>query len=155
MTDRALSPSSFRARLRGGRPAWSERAGNESGAAILEFAFVVVIFVFFLYALIAFGVILAQKQAVTNAAADGARAAVGSPMPAAAAQARVEEALGAPNGRYVPNYDLAPCAGAPTRMCITVQITWDYKNHPLVPPAPGLGLVTPDTFGAKAVVQYS
>ena len=147
MTDRAVSPPLFRARLR--------RRGDESGAAILEFAFVVVIFVFFLYGLIAFGVILAQKQAITNAAADGARAAVGSATPTAAAQARVEEALGAPDGRYDPHYDVAPCDGAPTQMCITVEITWDYENHPLVPPAPGLGLVTPDTFGAKAVVQYS
>jgi Flp pilus assembly protein TadG len=132
------------------------RPAEESGAAILEFAFVVVIFVFFLYGLIAFGVILAQKQAITNAAADGARSAVGAIDDGAAqsaADARVVDALGAPDGRYSSTYSFSPCAG--THRCITVQITWDYENHPLVPPAPGLGVVTPDTFGAKAVVQYS
>jgi Flp pilus assembly protein TadG len=127
---------------------------DETGAAILEFSLVFMLFVFILYGLITFGVILAQKQAVTNAAADGARAAVGSSTPAATAQARVENALGAPNGRYIATYVPAPCTGG-TGQCITVKIDWQYKTHPLVPPAPGLGLVTPDTFGATAVVQIS
>ena len=148
MTERAVSPSSFRTRLRG---------SDESGAAILEFTFVVVIFVLFLYALIAYGVILAKKQEITSAASDGARAAVGAADPVAAATERVKRSLGDPIGsppNYVPSYSTGPCAGG-TANCITVTIDWDYKNHPLVPPAPGLGLVTPDTFGAKAVVQYS
>src|SRR5215210_5894201 len=57
VTDRAVSPPLLRARLRGG----------ESGAAILEFSLVVLLFVSFLYALVAFGVILAKKQEITNA----------------------------------------------------------------------------------------
>jgi Flp pilus assembly protein TadG len=112
------------------------------------------LFVFILYGLITFGVILAQKQAVTNAASDGARAGVGAASPAAAAQARVEKALGTPNGRYTETYTTATCSGG-SGTCLTVKITWDYKGHPLVPPAPGLGLVTPDSFGATAVVQVS
>ncbi len=128
--------------------------GDESGAAILEFSLVFILFVFILYGLITFGVILAQKQAITNAAADGARSAVGNATPAAAAQARVESALGAPNGRYIATYTSAPCVGG-TGTCMTVKIDWQYKTKPLVPPAPGLGLVTPDTFGATAVVQIS
>ncbi len=131
--------------------------GDETGAALLEFSLVFILFVFILYGLITFGVILAQKQAVTNAAADGARAAVGATSPAlaqTAAQTRVESALGAPNGRYIATYTPAACMGG-TGQCMTVKIDWQYKTHPLVPPAPGLGLVTPDTFGATAVVQYS
>ncbi len=123
---------------------------------LVEFALVFVIFIFLLYGLITFGVILAQKHAVTTAAADGARSAVGATTDPAAqslADARIVEALGAPNGRYSTAYSFDPCGG--THRCITVQITWDYKNHPLVPPAPALGLFTPDTFGAKAVVQYT
>jgi Flp pilus assembly protein TadG len=128
--------------------------GDETGAALLEFSLVFVLFVFILYGLITFGVILAQKQAVTNAAADGARAAVGSATPTAAAQARVQNALGAPAGRYTESYTTAACSGG-SGTCLTVKITWQYKTHPLVPPAPGLGLVTPNTFGATAVVQIS
>lgn len=128
--------------------------GDETGAALLEFSLVFALFVFILYGLITFGVILAQKQAVTNAAADGARAGIGATTPTAAAQARVESALGAPNGRYTGTYTTGACTGG-TGTCLTVKINWDYKNHPLVPKAPGLGLVTPDTFGATAVVQIS
>ena len=143
MTDRAVPPPLLRARRR-----------DESGAAILEFSLVVVLFVSFLYALIAFGVIMAKKQEITNAAADGARAAVGSTTPATAAQARVEQALGAPGSKYTATYIPGPCTGG-TGNCITVTIDWDYAGNPVVPNPPLFGKVTPDTLSAKAVVQYS
>ena len=111
------------------------------------------VFIFVLYGLITFGVILAQKQQITNAAADGARAAVGQADPVGAATARVEESLG-PQGSYTATYTTGACSGG-TGSCITVNIVYDYANHPIVPPAPGLGLVTPNTFTSKAVVQYA
>ena len=127
---------------------------DESGTALVEFALVVGVFVFVLYGLIAFGMILATKQQVTNAAAEGARAAVGQTTPAAAisaATARVV-AAGLPAGAYTPSYSTAACG---SNMCITVTITYDLAGHPVVPPAPGLGLVMPQTLTSKAVVQYS
>jgi Flp pilus assembly protein TadG len=132
---------------------------DESGAALLEFSLVFLLFALMLYGLIAFGMILATKQRITSAASGAARAAVGAASDGEAvsrATQRVEDALGAP-GSYTPNYATAPCNTAvPTGpRCITVTITWDYENHPIVPPAPGLGLVTPDEFGATAVVQFS
>jgi Flp pilus assembly protein TadG len=126
--------------------------GDETGAALLEFSLVFILFVFILYGLITFGVILAQKQLVTNTAADAARAAVGASDPVAAARTRIESALGAP-GSYT--HDVQPPYLCGTHTCIKVIITWDYKNHPVVPRAPGLGLVTPEKFGATAVVQIS
>ena len=117
-------------------------------------ALVFPVFIFVLYGLITFGVILAQKQQITNAAADGARAAVGQADPVGAATARVQQSLGLP-GKYTATYATAPCAAPATGSCITVDIVYDYANHPLVPPAPGLGLVTPNTFTSKAVVQYA
>ena len=156
MTDRAVPPPPVRARR--GRPAWANRAGNESGAAILEFSLVVILFVSFLYALVAFGVILAKKQEITNAAADGARAAVGSTTPVQTAKDRIHEALG-PEGRYTIGPDstgprVGPCVGG-SGNCITVTIDWDYAANPVVPNPPLFGKVTPDTLSAKAVVQYS
>ena len=47
------------------------RRGDESGAALVEFALVVGLFVFVLYGLVWFGMMLALKQGVTNAAAEG------------------------------------------------------------------------------------
>jgi Flp pilus assembly protein TadG len=144
------------------RPRRRLRRGDESGAALVEFALVVGLFMFVLYGLISFGMILAQKQRITNAAAEAARSAVGESSDANAitvATNRVTKLLGAPG-----SYKIGPDpAGKPTvtactppsvGSCITVTITYDYKNHPIVPPAPGLGLVTPNTFSSTAVVQY-
>ncbi len=138
------------------------RRGDESGAALVEFALVVGLFVFILYGLISFGMILAQKQKITNAAAEAARSAVGESSDLNAinvATARVTKLLGAP-GSYKIGPDPAgkptvtACTAPAVGSCITVTITYDYKNHPIVPPAPGLGLVTPNTFSSTAVVQY-
>jgi Flp pilus assembly protein TadG len=127
---------------------------DQSGVALVEFALVVGLFVFILYGLISFGMILATKQRVTNAAAEGARAAVGAADSAAAisaATARVTSS-GLPAGSYTANYTPAACG---SNQCITVTITYDLQNHPVVPPAPGLGLVTPNTISSTAVVQWS
>ncbi|MEA2716301.1 MAG: hypothetical protein QOI56_1489 [Actinomycetota bacterium] len=132
------------------------RRGDESGAALVEFALVVGIFMFVLYGLISFGMILAQKQRITNAAAEAARSAVGEANSGAAVTAatdRVTKLLGAP-GAYTVVYDGAYNCVSGQPNCIKVTITYDNKNHPLVPPAPGLGLFTPDTFTSSAVVQY-
>lgn len=137
---------------------------NQSGAALLEFSLVVLPFAMLLYGLIAFGMILATKQSVTNAASEAARSAVGaadSSTAVSTAQARILKILGTSNGRY----SVGPGAGAPSTgpcdaalplgaQCITVTITYDWAGHPVVPAAPGLGLVTPSSFHSTAVVQY-
>lgn len=112
---------------------------------------VVGLFAFFLYGLIAFGVVLATKQRVTSAAADGARAAVGSDN-IGAAQAKVlsqvQTKLGTTGYTITyPQYtDLAGCK-APAE-CIKVTITYALQ------PSPGLGLVVPPNTTAEAVVRY-
>ena len=130
------------------------RRRDQKGAALVEFSLVVGLFVFVLYGLIAFGMILATKQRVTNAAAEGARAAVGQTTPAAAVSAATARVLaaGLPAGAYTQVYSTASCG---SNMCITVTINYDLVGHPVIPPAPGLGLFTPGTLSSKAVVQYS
>lgn len=142
------------------------RRRDESGAALVEFALVFGLFVFILYGLIAFGMVLAVKQGVTNASAEGARAAVGA-TDAVEAQAqakdRVRNALDWLGSKYDvddPNQfraDTADCpsTSAPTAKCITVTITYDYDAHPVVPPAPGLRIVTPETLVSTSVVQFT
>lgn len=127
---------------------------------MVEFSLVVGIFVMVLYGLIYFGMALATKQRVTNAAAEGARAAVGAASAADAqtiAQNRVQSLLGAPNGRYTVTPVAAPCntSAATGPQCIKVTITYDWENHPVVPAAPGLGLAPVDRLGSTATVQYS
>lgn len=133
---------------------------GESGAAAVEFALVVGLFIFILYGLIAFGMILATKQRVTNGAAEGARAAVGQTTAAAAksvAIARITAALGTPGVNYTigPGVNEPTTAACGSNQCITVTITYNLAAHPVVPAAPGLGLITPSTLSSTAVVQYS
>jgi len=134
----------------------------------VEFALVIPVFLFMLYGLITYGVILAQKQQITNAAADAARSGVGAVAgtagggPAGETQsaavqrvaiARVVASLGA-QGNYTATTSTGTCSvGSGT--CLTVNIVYDYANHPLVPNAPGIGLFTPSTFHSTAIVQYS
>jgi Flp pilus assembly protein TadG len=132
---------------------------DQSGAAAVEFALVVGLFVFILYGLIAFGMILATKQRITNAAAEGARAAVGATNAADAKSAAIARvtAAGLPAGTYTIGPDplgeprVFSCG---TYQCIEVTITYNLAGNPVVPPAPGLGLVTPNTITSTAVVQY-
>jgi len=127
---------------------------SQSGAAAVEFALVAGLFVYILYGLIAFGMILATKQRVTNAAAEGARAAVGQTTDAdaiTAATARVA-AAGLTAGAYTATYTPAVCG---SNHCITVTVTYNLGAHPVVVPAPGLGLITPNTLSSTAVVQYA
>ncbi len=143
-------------------PAWRLRRRlfrrDQSGAAMVEFAMVVGLFVFILYGLIAFGMILATKQRITNAAAEGARAAVGQTNAADAKNAAIARitAAGLPAGAY----SIGPGAGEPdvyscgSFQCIEVTVTYNLAANPVVPPAPGLGLVTPNTITSTAVVQY-
>ena len=143
--------------LGGHRPTLRRR--DQKGQALVEFALVVGVFVMVLYGLIYFGMAVATKQRVTNAAAEGARAAVGQSSAALAqttAQTRVTSLLGTANGRYTVTPVAAPCnSAAPTGpQCVTVTVTWDWSGHPVVPAAPGLRIFPINNLSSVAVVQY-
>src|SRR5947207_6832460 len=71
-----------------------KRLSGENGVEMLEFALVIPIFIFVLYGLIAFGMMLSAKQTITNAASEGARAAVGATGdPVGTARAKVDSAM--------------------------------------------------------------
>jgi len=145
-----------------------KRLSGENGVEMLEFALVIPIFVFVLYGLIAFGIMLNGKQQITNAVSEGARAAIGARPQAGendqqaqerTAKERVSQALGgnALGGNYDPSMTtatVAPCTNSSSQ-CITVTVTYPYSSKPLVPNAPGLGLLMPDTLKSTAVVQVS
>lgn len=153
----------------------SLRWRDQKGAAAVEFALVILPLVFVLYGLIAFGMMLALKQSVTSAAAEGARSVVGvTDDTTTAADERLEKAkttvaarLNWLGGNYDPsdvkvswydpgsltcNYAAAPVT-PPAPVTVCVKITYPYGTRPLVPLAPGLGLVTPETLGSEARVQ--
>ena len=143
---------------------WAKK--GEEGVALIEFSLVFALFVFILYALIAFGTALALKQSVTHAAAEGARAAVGvadDPGTAfddreKAATDEVRDSLDWIGDKYSDGdvtAEVDSCTSSPTRDCITVTISYPYKDKPIVPSAPGLGVVLPDTMTSTAVVKVN
>jgi Flp pilus assembly protein TadG len=140
------------------------RGKGEEGVVLIEFAFVFALFVFILYALIAFGTALALKQSITHAAAEGARASVGvvdDPNTAAdervtRAKDEVRDSLDWIGDKYSDadvTAQVIPCPSSVANSCMKVTIAYPYKDKPIVPPAPGLGVVLPDTMTSTAVVK--
>ena len=133
---------------------------------------VIGIFVFVLYGLIAYGMMLNFKQSITHAANEGARAAIGVASGDAngngiddrvdAARTRTQDVLkGALGSKYsasdisIPNPAACDSSQPNGAQCITVTITYPYASRPIVPAAPGLGLITPSTLSSSATVALT
>lgn len=142
-----------------------KRLRGEKGVEMLEFALVIPIFIFVLYGLIAYGMMLSAKQTITHSASEAARAAVSAPAGDQATEIQMAHDRAASAMQSLSQYHVddpgafsavvAPCSVGSPNNCITVKITYDYSAHPIVPPAPGLNLVTPDKLTSTAVVQVS
>lgn len=146
------------------RPTTLAKRSGDRGTALIEFSLVAVLLMFFIYAIAAFGLILAQKNSITQAATEGARSAltVTDPTSAAATTKAIDTVKSTLNWMGTKRNDLTitapigacdPPAAAP--LCITVTVSYPYNAKPLIPAAPGLGLVTPDTIKAIAVLRVS
>jgi Flp pilus assembly protein TadG len=130
---------------------------------MVELALVMIPLMMMLYGLIAFGMVIALKQSMTSAAADAARSAVGAPVgtEASVAQATVAQRLSWMGSKIQPSDTIATVVDCTTIApdasghCMQVIITYPYSSRPVVPQAPGLGLVTPSQLTAKAVVKFS
>lgn len=159
----------FRSRGEHGRHGW--RGKGEAGAALLEFALVAPLLFLFLYAIVAYGMVLVVQHSVTQAAADAARAAVpvsqdlpadSGPSQTALDQANVDlKWLGGANACGQPGFTCttsveAPCPGSgSTTRCLEVTVTYDYGDRPLIPSLPGLGLILPSTLHASTTTLLS
>lgn len=129
---------------------------DQRGTALLELALVLPVLVLILYGIVSFGVVLAAQHTLTEAASDGARAAVpvpqsATPGPSTVAEAQADDTLGwlgqCDQSGITCTTALAPCGGAvSSSTCLTLTITYDYTDHPLVPLLPGLNLVMPSTL---------
>lgn len=136
----------------------SEAVGrrSERGAVVIEFALVFVLFFMVMYGITAYGVIFAIKHSLTQAANEGARAAV---KDVGGLQARIDLAgtVAAESVAWlgdkapVPVVAEVPCT-APF-VCVEVSLVYDYAANPLVPALPALGVVLPDSLTGQATVQ--
>ncbi len=136
------------------------RASGQRGAAVVEFAIASMVLLVLLFGIISYGYLLSFKQGLTQAAAEGARAgAVGSDVAAAVARSvgafnRTCNTTGLTCKSNTAAWPPVPYACG-SNTCITVEVSYDWKNYPLLPRFPGLGLLLPDTLKSTSVAQVS
>ncbi len=155
-----------------GRPA----AGRDDrGAAALEFALVLPILIVLVFGIISFGYMLSFRQAMSQAAAEGGRAAAVKPAGTSttdritAARAAINDALGSygvtctsggglthtggPSGTC--SITIVACSSGPSgAQCARVALSYPYSSNSLIP---GLGInaVLPDSLDYTTEVRVS
>jgi Flp pilus assembly protein TadG len=149
------------------------------GAAAVEFALVAPLLLLLVFGIISYGYMLSFRQALSQAAAEGARASAVSPYPASAdketaALNAINDALNVDaygvtcsgvavgsalkkDGATVGSCSVvtAACESDPTKDCVTVQLDYFYKANPLLPNFPGVGLVLPSDLSYAARARVS
>ncbi len=152
----------------------ARRRRDDNGAAAVEFALVVPLLVLLLFGIISYGVMLSFRQSLSQAAAEGARAAAVTFVE----DDKQDEAIDAVDGA-LDSFGIACAAGnllkdgsdvgsctvslpgactpaaAVGVECVTVTLSFDYRENPIVPSFPGVGYVMPDklTYSAQARVS--
>ena len=145
---------------------------------MVEFALVAPLLLVLVFGVIGYGYMLSFRQALSQGAAEGARAAAVSPYPLAAdkeqsALSAINDALGGAYGVTCSgagagsvlrrnsvtvgtcSVTTAPCKNDLARSCVTAKVDYRYNDHPLIPKAPGLGLVLPKHLAYEATVRVS
>lgn len=135
---------------------------TERGAAAVEFGLVLIPLSMILFGIISYGYMLSFRQAVSQAAAEGARAAAVAP-PTTPDPARITDARSAVQSALV-TYGLTCGTGplvctvvrsATCTTCFEVTVDYDYEAEPLTPVFPGLGIVMPDHLVYTASAEVS
>lgn len=149
----------------------ARRQRDTRGAAAVEFALIMPILLLLVFGVISYGYMLSFRQAISQGAAEGARAAAVAQRTAdqlPAARSAMNEALASYDvecagttltreGKSVGTctVGVATCRGeAATVQCVTVTIDYNYDDNPLLP-VPGVGLVLPDRLRYSAVARVS
>jgi Flp pilus assembly protein TadG len=146
------------------------RASAESGSALVEFSLIVSLLMVFLFGIITFGALMAFKSSMTQAAEEGARAAIGVPYTTADVSGVVTAAIGKANSSLWNGHQCSSAGmtchatvdlcravnGATTgHYCVTVTLTYDYAKNPIVPSFPLLNNALPKQLTETAVVQLN
>lgn len=147
------------------------RTRRDRGAAAVEFALIAPILFLLVFAIISFGFMLSFRQTLSQAATEGARAAAvqtDDSQRVADASSAVSDAMSAvgvecAGGQLLRNGEAAgtcdvqaatACANEPTQQCLTVELTYAYADHPMVPSLLVGGLM-PDEMSYAATVRVS
>ena len=147
---------------------WGKSRRDERGAAVVETALCICFVVLpLVFGIIAYAYMLSFRQTVTQAAAEGARAAVVAPSGSTTADRRtvaisaVSAALSTGAGgltcssQYVTctAEPVANCADGSANDCFKVTVSYPYRDHSLLPTMPGLGFSLPQTITYSAMAE--
>lgn len=145
------------------------RRRSSRGAAAVEAALVLTFVVFpVVFGILSYGYLLTFRQSLSQAATEAARAAavktVSGPLAQrqadqiAAAQGAVGAAVGTFNSsmscgqaHLVCNVTFQSCPDVSPAGCVRVEVSYPYRDNPLLPPVPGLGFTLPQTLSYSAV----
>jgi Flp pilus assembly protein TadG len=149
---------------------------RERGAVAVEFALLVPVLLALVFGTIAYSYMFSFRQTLSQAASEGARAAVGAPTsgtcnatgpftsacPAQyAASQGVQRALSDYNMACGSN-NLTCTISAPTtagcstgHSCISVSVGYPYRDHQLMETVPGFGFTLPGNLAFSSVVELS
>lgn len=159
-------------RSMGGRAVAPRDVHEQRGAAAVEFALIMPLLLILVFGIISYGYMLSFRQAISQGAAEGARAAAVAQNPAnqsTDAVAALNEALDSygvacagPSGPLTRNGStvgtcgvvVAPCENDASVDCAKVSVNYDYDAHPLLP-VPLVGLALPDNLTYSAVARVS
>lgn len=139
------------------------RVRRRDGASALEFALILPFVLLLLFGIISYGYMLSFRQSLSQAAAEGARAAavtisgVSAGQREALATDAVEEAL-SPFGMSCGNdgltCDITSNVACGSALCVNVSLDYNYEDSPLLP-LPGVGVVMPDRIVYEASAQVA
>ncbi|MCL8026622.1 TadE/TadG family type IV pilus assembly protein [Nocardioides bruguierae] len=146
------------------------RAGArpDRGAAAVEMALVLPVLLLLLFGIITYGMMLSFRQGLTQAAAEGARAAAVTVV----ASQRQTDAEAAVSSALEP-YDVSCAGGVLTRdgeavgtctvtevpcgtvVCAEVALDYHYREHPTFPVLPLMDALVPDSLAFSTQVRVS
>lgn len=143
--------------MRGGVRAWrSARARrNDDGAAAVEFALVLIPLLTILFGIISYGYMLSFRQSISQAAAEGARAAAVAPATAdrvAVAQSAIGDTLDLVCGSGHLTCTVTTPSGCD---CVSVKVDYAYLDDTTKPTFPGFDIVMPETLTYTAFSEIS
>jgi hypothetical protein len=144
------------------------------GAAAVEFALVAPLLLMLLFGILTYGYMLSFRQAVSQAAAEGAREAAVSPVEADRTDNARRAVTDALSGYGIScegdrlrrsGKDVGSCViGAPAKceataasspLCVSVALDYFYEEHALTPTFPGFGLVLPEHLAYSTKIRVS
>ncbi|MET3960515.1 Flp pilus assembly protein TadG [Marmoricola sp. OAE513] len=151
---------------------WGSGKRTERGAAAVETALCICFLVLpLVFATISYAYMLSFRQSLSQAAAEGARAAAVAPAGTsqaaaeAVAKSAVDDALEGVAGNLACGTSNLTCTftwkttgcgndvNGNALKCLSVKVSYPYRDHSLMPTVPGFGFLLPDTLAYSATAQ--